>query len=130
MNERASRSLLLLEAVVLLGPVTLVTAMYAWVALQLYAGGLRSEPIEAHAAPVFTFAGLLIQVCGWRMIIAFLLDGRKGLLALHASYFWITSVGATVVLLAIVVAVLSATEIDLPESAPLLGIGAMAAPAL
>jgi hypothetical protein len=98
MKERTSKLLLLVETVIFLVPVSLLTALYALSLTAMYAsGGLRTEPLEAHAVPIFTFVGLILQLCGWRVVAAFLIDGRQGIRAVATIYVYASVLGAAIV---------------------------------
>jgi hypothetical protein len=97
-KERTSKLLLLVETVIFLVPVSLLTALYALSLTAMYAsGGLRTEPLEAHAVPIFTFVGLILQLCGWRVVAAFLIDGRQGIRAVATIYVYASVLGAAIV---------------------------------
>ena len=64
----------------------------------MYASGaLLKEPLEAHTVPMFTFVGLILQLCGWRVIAAFLIDGRQGIRGVAPIYVYASVLGAAVV---------------------------------
>ena len=86
MKERTSKQLLFVETAIFLVPVSLLTGLYALFLIPMYvSGGLLKEPLEAHTAPTFTLVGLILQLCGWRVIAAFLIDGRQGIRRSHRS---------------------------------------------
>lgn len=68
MKERTSKQLLFVESIIFLVPVSLLTGLYALFLIPMYAsGGLLNEPLGAHAVPLFTIVGLILQLCGWRI---------------------------------------------------------------
>lgn len=98
MKERTSKQLLLVEAVIFLVPVSLLTALYALFLIPMYvSGGLLKEPLETHTADMFTFVGLILQLCGWRVLAAFLIDGRQGIRAIAPIYVYASVLGAAIV---------------------------------
>ena len=48
MKERTSQTLLLVETVTLLAPITLLTTFYSLLLLSMYGGGLSQEPAGTH----------------------------------------------------------------------------------
>jgi hypothetical protein len=98
MKERTSKQLLFVETVIFLVPVSMVTALYALFLIPMYvSGGFLHEPLAAHTVPVFTIVGLILQLCGWRVIAAFLIDGRQGIRAVATIYVYASVLGAAVV---------------------------------
>ncbi len=69
MKERTSKLLLFIEALVFLVPVSMLTGLYTLFLIPMYvSGGLGKEPLESHAVPVFTVVGVVLQLCGWRVM--------------------------------------------------------------
>jgi hypothetical protein len=130
MNERTSKRLLFIEAIVFFAPVSMVTLLYSLMLISMYRSGLGREPLEAHAVPVFTFLGLGLQLCGWRVIAAFLIDGRDGLRRVPRPYIYAIHTGAMLVALSGLVVLLMILGVELPESFGLLSANYLALPAL
>jgi hypothetical protein len=98
MKERTSKQLLFVETAIFLVPVSLLTGLYAVFLIPMYvSGGLLKEPLEAHTAPTFTFVGLILQLCGWCVIAAFLIDGRQGIREVAPIYVYASVLGAVTV---------------------------------
>jgi hypothetical protein len=130
MKERTSQTLLLVEAVTLLAPITLLTTFYSLALLSMYGSGLSGEPASAHIVAGFTFLGLALQLCGWRIVIAFLAKGRSGIADVPPIYFYVVSLGAFLVFLSLLLLLLTATGVELPTNASELMVNYIAAPAL
>lgn len=130
MKERTSKMLLFVESLVFLVPVSLLTLFYAVVLIPMYRSGLASEPWGAQAAPAFTFLGLALQLCGWRVIAAFLIDGRDGLRAISKGYIHAITVGAVLVVLSGLAFLLMVLEFEVPDFFGLLAVNYLALPAL
>jgi hypothetical protein len=130
MKERTSKIILFIESLVFLVPVSLLTLFYALFLIPLYRSGLASEPWEAQAVPVFTLLGLVLQLCGWRVIAAFLVDGRDGLRRISKRYIYAIILGAALVALSGLVVLLMLLEFELPDSFGLLSANYLALPAL
>lgn len=130
MKERTSQTLLLVEAVALLAPITLLTTFYSLALLTMYGSGLSREPAGAHVVAGFTFLGLILQLCGWRIVIAFLAKGRRGIAYVPRIYFYIVALGAVLVLLSLFLLILAATGVELPPYAHELMVNYIATPAL
>jgi hypothetical protein len=97
MKERTSKLLLSAEAAIFFVPLSLLTTFYALSLLAMYrSGGLLKEPPESHVVPMFTFVGLILQLCGWRVVGAFLIDGRQGLRAVPPIYVYASILGAAI----------------------------------
>jgi hypothetical protein len=130
MEERTSKILLLIESLVFLMPVSLLTLFYALFLIPMYRSGLASEPWGAQVAPVFTVLGLALQLCGWRVIVAFLVDGRGGIRAISKGYIHAITAGAALVALSGLVVLLMVLELELPGPVVLLSVNYVAIPAL
>lgn len=130
MNERTSKRLLLIEALVLLAPVSMITLLYSLMLIPIYQSGLGREPWEAQAAPAFTFLGLGLQLCGWRVIAAFLIDGREGLRRVPRLYIHAIYIGAALVTLSGLVVLLMILGVGLPDTFGVLSANYPALPAL
>jgi hypothetical protein len=132
MSERASKTLLLIESVMFLVPVSMLTLFYASFLVSMYRdAGLAKEPWLAHVAPAFTFLGVALQLCGWRLIAAFLIDGRPGIRRVARFYIGAASFGAALVAVSgLVVLLLMVFELELPDSLGLLSVNYVALPAL
>jgi hypothetical protein len=95
MKESTSKLLLSAEAAIFFLPLSLVTALYALALFAMYRSGpLLNEPLDSHVFPMFTFVGLILQLCGWRVVGAFLIDGRQGLRAVPPIYVYASILGA------------------------------------
>jgi len=130
MKERTSQTLLLVEAVTLLAPITLLTTFYSFALLAMYGSGLSREPAGAHVVASFTFLGLILQLCGWRTVIAFLAKGRRGIAYVPRIYFYVVGLGAVLVLVSLLPLILAATDVELPTYAYELMVNYIATPAL
>ena len=130
MKESTSQTLLLVEAVTLLAPITLLTTFYSLALLSMYGSGLSREPAGAHIVAGFTFLGLVLQLCGWRIVIAFLGKGRRGIGEVPRMYFHVVCLGAFLVFLSLLLLLLTVTGVELPAYASELMVNYMAAPAL
>jgi hypothetical protein len=97
MKERTSKQLLFIETVVFLVPVLLLTTLYALSLIPMYTSGALKEPLETHIVSMFTFVGLILQLCGLRVIAAFLIDGRQGIRAVARIYVYASVMGAAIV---------------------------------
>jgi hypothetical protein len=131
MKERTSKMLLLVEALVCLVPLSMITGLYAFFLVPMYfSGGFGKEPLEAHAVPVFTLLGVVLQFCGWRVIAAFLIDGRQGIRTLPAIYIYAIVFGGFLVAISGVVVLILLAGVELPDSFGLLSANYLAVPAL
>lgn len=130
MKERTSQTLLLIEAVALLAPITLLTTFYSLALLTMYGSGLTREPAGVHVVAGTTFLGLILQLCGWRIVIAFLAKGRRGIAYVPRMYFYIVGLGAVLVLVSLFLLILAATDVELPPYAYELMVSYIATPAL
>jgi lipid-A-disaccharide synthase-like uncharacterized protein len=130
MKERTSQRLLLVEAVTLLAPITLLTIFYSLALLNMYGSGLFRESAGAHVVAASTFLGLALQLCGWRIVIAFLAKGRRGIASVPRLYFYIVGFGAVLVLVSLLLAILAATDVELPTYAYELMVSYVATPAM
>jgi len=130
MKERTSQKLLLVEAITLLAPITLLTIFYSLALLAMYRNGLSKEPAGTHVVAAFTFLGLILQLCGWRIVIAFLAKGRRGIADVPFLYFYVVGLGAVLVLVSLLLLILAAAGVDLPTYAYELMVNYIAAPAL
>jgi len=130
MKERMSQTLLLVEAVTLLAPITLLTTFYSLALLAMYGNGLSREPAGAHVVAGFTFLGLILQLCGWRIVIAFLAKGRRRIAYVPRIYFYVVGLGAVLVLVSLLLLILAATDVELPTYAYELMVNYIATPAL
>jgi hypothetical protein len=130
MKERTSKTLLLIESMLFLLPLSVLTGIYALFLVQMYkSGGLTQEPWQAHAASGFTFLGLALQICAWRVIAAFLHHGRDGIRRVAKLYLYAITAGAALVTISGGVVVLLVLGIELPELA-ILSPNYLAIPAL
>lgn len=130
MKERTSKTLLFVESFVLLAPVSLITFFYALFLIPMYRSGLAAERWEAQIAPVFTFLGLGLQLCGWRVIAAFLIDGRDGVRSISKIYVFAITTGAVLVAISGLVVLLMVLGVELPDFFGLLSVNYLAIPAL
>jgi hypothetical protein len=131
MSERLAKKLLCIEALIFLMPVSVITLLYAVLLIPMYQdAGLAKQPWQAHAAPVFTFLGLGLQLCGWRLIAAFVIDGRAGIRRVSSFYIHAVSLAAALVVISGLVALLLLLELELPDSAAVLLVNCTAIPAL
>jgi hypothetical protein len=131
MKERTSKMLLFAEALVCLVPVSMLTGLYALFLIPMYAsGGLGREPFEAHAVPLFTVLGVVLQLCGWRVIAAFLIDGRQGIRTVPAIYIYAIVFGGLIVAASGLVVLTLLAGVELPDSFGLLSANYLAVPAL
>lgn len=130
MKERTSQTLLLVESVTLLAPITLLTTIYSLALLSMYGSGLSMEPVGAHMVAGSTFLGLILQLCGWRIVIAFLGKGRSGIARVPRVYFYVVSFGAILVLVSLLLLILVIADLELPDYAHGLMVNYVAAPAL
>lgn len=131
MQERTSKQLLFVESIIFLVPVSLLTGLYALFLIPMYAsGGLLNEPLAAHAVPLFTIVGLILQLCGWRIIAAFLIDGRHGLRTVATIYVYASVLGAVIVAASGLVVLLMLTGFELADYFGFLTPNYLAVPAL
>lgn len=131
MKERTSKQLLFVESIIFLVPVSLLTGLYALFLIPMYAsGGLLNEPLEAHAVPVLTVVGLILQLCGWRIIAAFLIDGRHGIRTVATIYVHASVLGAIIVAASGLVVLFMLTGFQLPDYFGFLTPNYLAVPAL
>jgi hypothetical protein len=130
MKERTSKQLLLVETILFLVPVSLLTGLYALFLVPMYSSGaLLKEPLEAHAVPMFTVVGLILQLCGWRVIAAFLIDGREGIRAVAPIYVYASALGAVIVAASCLAFLLMVAGFERPLFG-LLSVNYLAGPAL
>lgn len=130
MKERTSKMLLFIESLLLLVPVSLVTLSYAAFLIPMYRSGLASEPLIAQAVPAFTFLGVALQFCGWRVIAAFLIDGREGLRTISKGYIHAITIGAVIVAFSGLAVLLMLLEFEVPDFFGILAANYLALPAL
>jgi hypothetical protein len=131
MKERTSKLVLFIEATIFLAPVTMLTGLYGLFLVPLYAsGGLGKEPLAAHAVPMLTVVGLILQLCGWRVIAAFLIDGRQGIQAVATIYIQASILGGVLVAASGLVVLVMLAGVDLPDYFGLLSTNYVAVPAL
>ena len=130
MKERTSKTLLFVESLVFFVPVSLLTAIYSIFLIPMYRSGLAEEPWEAQVAPAFTFLGLGLQLCGWRVIATFLIDGRDGIRAVSKVYLYAIAAGALLAVVSGLVVLLTVLGIELSDSFGLLSVNYVAIPAL
>lgn len=130
MKERTSQTLLLVEAITLLAPITLLTIFYSLALLTMYGSGLSKEPAGAHVVAGSTFLGLILQLCGWRIVIAFLANGRRGIADVPRVYFYVVGLGAGLVLVSLLLLIFAASDVELPTYAYEIMVNYIAAPAL
>jgi len=130
MKERTSQTLLLVEVIILLAPITVLTTFYALALLAMYCVGLSDEPAAAHVVPAFTFLGFILQLCGWRIVIAFIAQGRRGIADVPIAYFYVVALAAFLVLMSLLLLILVAAGTELPTYAYGFTAGYLAAPAL
>ena len=123
--------LLFVEALVCLVPVSLLTVLYAVFLIPMYvSGGLGKEPLEAQAVPLFTVLGVVLQLCGWRVIAAFLIDGRQGIRTVPTIYIYAIVFGGLIVAVSGLVVLILLAGVELPDSFGLLSANYLAVPAL
>ena len=122
--------LLFIESLVFLVPVSLLTLFYAFFLIPMYRSGLASEPWQAQAVPAFTFLGLALQLCGWRVIAAFLIDGRDGIRTISKGYIHAATLGAVLVAFSGLVVLLMSLEFEIPDLFGVLSANYLALPAL
>lgn len=131
MKERTSKKLLFVEALVCLVPVSMLTILYALFLIPMYvSGGFGKEPLEAHAVPLFTVLGVVLQLCGWRVIAAFLIDGRQGIRTVPAIYIYAIVLGGLVVAVSGLIVLILVAGVELPDYFGLLSANYLAVPAL
>lgn len=130
MSERISKRLLLIEAVIFLAPVSAVTGFYSMLLIMHQHRGSGEDPWLAHVVPAFTFLGMGLQICAWRLIAAFITDGRAGIRRVSNFYIYAVSVGAALAVMSGLVILLMVLELELPELVAVLLVNYVAIPAL
>lgn len=131
MKERTSKLLLLVESIVLLVPVSMLTGVYAVTIVPRYMyGGIGRVSLEEHVISMLAVVGLIMQLCGWRIIAAFLSNGRRGIQAVPAIYIYAAVLGGVLVAASCLIVLIRMSGIELPKSVGPLSVNYLAAPAL
>lgn len=119
------------EIIFCLLPVTLMAGFYcAYCVLWYVTGVLWSAPIYAHAAPFFTFLGLYILFCGWKVSLIFLDHGRAGIASINKKLMATVWIGAILTTIGLLILLLLILGIKLPTNLTIFYVNALAFPAL
>ena len=98
MNEKMSRVLLTIEALVLCLPLTLLYAFRVLPATIYFAGPDATEPL--HIIVVVNLVIIAGLLSAWRLMLAFILFGHASLMRLSGSWWTVSGLVACLALLA------------------------------